>query len=276
MVYSDLDARPAKAKGMSKVTTETVLSELNSILSLLEARIPGSAADPGNQRLVNSLQADISEYFRQVEMALPLADIETLYYNRVGIAESDRPVKVVFEEPLEPILEPIVIQGLPGEQGPQGPPGIDGRDGKDGRDGADGADGKDGLSIKGRDGVDGKDGLNGRDGIDGRDGRSIKGERGEAGEPGKAGISRDEHKAVKNLISDFSGKTFVEDDDPRLKDDRSPKSHKHPEIQSIVMSYPIANIGSLGIGSEPPSGFKKVSNIYVEPETGKLIVIHEL
>ena len=29
------------------------------------------------------------------------------------------------------------------------------------------------------------------------------------------------------------------------------------------------------IESDPPETFKKVTNIYVEPETGKLVVIHE-
>lgn len=27
--------------------------------------------------------------------------------------------------------------------------------------------------------------------------------------------------------------------------------------------------------SVPPDGFKKVTNIYIEPDTGKLVVIHE-
>lgn len=62
--------------------TETMLSELDSVIRLLEARLPGSLSDPQNAKLVKSLETSMADYFRQVELALPMADIENLYYKR--------------------------------------------------------------------------------------------------------------------------------------------------------------------------------------------------
>lgn len=67
------------------MTTETsqALSEMDSILRLLEARIPANPESPQNQKLARKLERDMAEYFRNLEMAFPYDEIETLYYKLV-------------------------------------------------------------------------------------------------------------------------------------------------------------------------------------------------
>jgi len=67
------------------MTTEASLSlsELDSILELLEAKIPANPESPQNQKLARKLERDIAEYFRNLEMAFPYDEIETLYYKLV-------------------------------------------------------------------------------------------------------------------------------------------------------------------------------------------------
>lgn len=62
---------------------QELLTELNLAISLLEAKLPASLENPANQRLANGLERDMAEYFRQLEMAMPMADIEAIYYKRV-------------------------------------------------------------------------------------------------------------------------------------------------------------------------------------------------
>ena len=67
------------------MTTEASLSlsELDSILELLEAKIPANPESPQNQKLARKLERDMAEYFRNLEMAFPYDEIETLYYKLV-------------------------------------------------------------------------------------------------------------------------------------------------------------------------------------------------
>ncbi len=67
------------------MTTELTeaMSELDSLLQILEAKLPGNVDAPENRKLVQSLEGDMAEYFRQVEMAIPLNDLEQLYYKLV-------------------------------------------------------------------------------------------------------------------------------------------------------------------------------------------------
>lgn len=102
------------------------------------------------------------------------------------------PQEIASFERIQPIVnistgasnqDPIVIEGIDGEDGIDGRDGVDGRDGTDGQDGRDGRDGVDGTD--GRDGIDGADGQDGRDGVDGRDG--IDGTNGLDGANGRDG-----------------------------------------------------------------------------------------
>ncbi len=62
------------------MTTE-VVKELESLISLLEVRIPASPAR--NERLAKKLESDMAEYFRQIEMAFPIENLEQFYYRHV-------------------------------------------------------------------------------------------------------------------------------------------------------------------------------------------------
>ena len=254
--------------------TEQALNEMDEVIQLLEAKVPGNIASPENVKLVKSLEKDMAEYFRHLDMAIDWNALELLYYKQVGVAESDRPVKcVVIEEPLVEALEPVIIQGPPGEPGEKGDKGDAGERGEQGLPGLTGDQGLNG--DKGEQGLQGEQGIHGIKGERGEQGLSGKqGEQGEKGDTGDPGLSKNEQKSVKKIIGEFSGKKFIEDDDPRLKE-KAPLPHKHPEIQPMVMAYPIV-AGIAGVGSEPPEGFKKVTNIYVEPTTGQLVVIHDI
>ncbi len=59
------------------------LSELDRTISLLEARLPANPDSPQNAKLAREMQKDVAEYFRQIEMALPQAEFERLYYSNV-------------------------------------------------------------------------------------------------------------------------------------------------------------------------------------------------
>lgn len=59
------------------------LAELDNLIQLLEAKLPANVEGPEGQRLVKALNQNMAEYFRQLEMALPIADIEALYYKLV-------------------------------------------------------------------------------------------------------------------------------------------------------------------------------------------------
>lgn len=68
------------------MTTELMneaLSEMDSLLQLLEAKIPASMSNPQNEKLTRKLERDMAEYFRQLEMAIPSTDLEELYYKLV-------------------------------------------------------------------------------------------------------------------------------------------------------------------------------------------------
>jgi len=62
---------------------EMALTELDNLLRLLEAQLPGNLESPANQKLVRSLERDMASYFRQLEMAIDFTALEALYYKRV-------------------------------------------------------------------------------------------------------------------------------------------------------------------------------------------------
>ena len=64
------------AKGKVKLITE-----LDSLIKLLEARIPASPA--ANEKLEKALQRDLADYFRQLGMAIDFNQLEQLYYKHV-------------------------------------------------------------------------------------------------------------------------------------------------------------------------------------------------
>lgn len=67
------------------MTTETsqALGELDSILDLLEARLPASQSNPQNEKLARALERDMADYFNSLETAFPYDEITNLYYKLV-------------------------------------------------------------------------------------------------------------------------------------------------------------------------------------------------
>ena len=60
-----------------------LLTEIDNLISLLEAEIPANPASPKAERLEANLAKDMRAYFRQLSDALPWGEIEALYYKKV-------------------------------------------------------------------------------------------------------------------------------------------------------------------------------------------------
>ncbi|MBU0777776.1 phage head morphogenesis protein, partial [Patescibacteria group bacterium] len=65
------------------MTYKAVITEINSIISLLEVRLPANINSPENQRLEKRLQRDLAKYFRSLEDAFPYDKVDELYYKYV-------------------------------------------------------------------------------------------------------------------------------------------------------------------------------------------------
>jgi len=57
----------------------TIETELNQIISLLEAQIPANPRSPKNERLRRGLQRKLAKYFDNIEKAFPYGSIDKLY-----------------------------------------------------------------------------------------------------------------------------------------------------------------------------------------------------
>ena len=60
-----------------------LLAELDKTISLLEAQIPGSLANPQNAKLERGLEKTVAEYFKRVDGAIP--DVTEIYLRNVVI-----------------------------------------------------------------------------------------------------------------------------------------------------------------------------------------------
>jgi len=63
----------------------SVLSELDGVLQLLEAKlpVPANPSSPRNEKLTRALERDVVDYFKALETALDTSAIEALYYKHV-------------------------------------------------------------------------------------------------------------------------------------------------------------------------------------------------
>ena len=57
--------------------------ELTQTISLLEAKLPASLENAENKRLEHQMTANMAEYFRQIELAFPYAELDNLYMKLV-------------------------------------------------------------------------------------------------------------------------------------------------------------------------------------------------
>ena len=58
-----------------------VMDEINGILKILEAKIPGSLADPRNSKLERDLEQTMGRYFDSLRDAMP--ELSEIYYKNV-------------------------------------------------------------------------------------------------------------------------------------------------------------------------------------------------
>ena len=58
-------------------------AELDTIIRILEAKLPANISSPENQKLENALKSDMAEYFSALDETLPINEIEMLYYKYV-------------------------------------------------------------------------------------------------------------------------------------------------------------------------------------------------
>jgi len=58
----------------------SLIAELDSLINLLEAKIPANPNSPVNQRLEKGLQKELTKYFKALEDAFPYSEVERLYY----------------------------------------------------------------------------------------------------------------------------------------------------------------------------------------------------
>ena len=62
---------------------QTVLTELSSLISLLESDIPANPDAPRNLQLADRLEAAMRDYFAGVEQALDMKALEQIYNRHV-------------------------------------------------------------------------------------------------------------------------------------------------------------------------------------------------
>ena len=63
----------------------TLTTELNSLISLLESRIPANPQSPANVRRADRLERKLKGYFKALEQAFPYDDVEILYNRHVEV-----------------------------------------------------------------------------------------------------------------------------------------------------------------------------------------------
>lgn len=61
----------------------TVMTELDEIITLLEAETPANPLSPKNKSLAKKLELELAKYFKALEDAFPFDQIELLYYKHV-------------------------------------------------------------------------------------------------------------------------------------------------------------------------------------------------
>ena len=61
----------------------TLAAELDNLIAMLEASLPGNQNSPENQRLISQLEQEMQRYFRNLENAISDEMLEQLYYRFV-------------------------------------------------------------------------------------------------------------------------------------------------------------------------------------------------
>jgi len=79
----------------------TVLTELDNLIQILEAKIPANPNDPKNQKLEGQLQKDLAKYFGELDDAFPYQKIDRLY---------SKYVKESIGSDIDDMLDPLLAR----------------------------------------------------------------------------------------------------------------------------------------------------------------------
>ena len=88
----------------------TAIAEINQIISLLEAQIPGNQNSPKHQREKRKLELKLAKYFEKLEGAFPYSKLAGLYgrYVKESLGSETRgildPILATFDEQFETML----------------------------------------------------------------------------------------------------------------------------------------------------------------------------
>ena len=55
------------------------MKEIDELIALLEAQIPANPNSPKNKKLADALEKDMQKYFKQLQDAIPMEKLESIY-----------------------------------------------------------------------------------------------------------------------------------------------------------------------------------------------------
>ena len=61
-----------------------VVQELNGLIAMLEAQIPSNPKGKRGEKAEKQLEKIMADYFRALEKALPMDELERIYYKNAG------------------------------------------------------------------------------------------------------------------------------------------------------------------------------------------------
>ena len=76
------DAVSATAQDMS-TQSQTLQTTLTETIALLESTLPANPASPENERAAKHVEKQMRDYFKALEGAIPLEQLEMIYYRHV-------------------------------------------------------------------------------------------------------------------------------------------------------------------------------------------------
>jgi len=60
-----------------------LLTEISKTIEVLESSLPANPASERNERIAKRLQRSLSDYFKNLDQAIDIAELERIYYRNV-------------------------------------------------------------------------------------------------------------------------------------------------------------------------------------------------
>lgn len=70
-------------KEYDELITKSVVTEIDSVITLLEADIPAKLESPKSKKFIGQMEHDLKGYFKQLENAMPMSKLEQIYLKYV-------------------------------------------------------------------------------------------------------------------------------------------------------------------------------------------------